>query len=110
MTNKNTDHRRQEVQQTVKSACDQLNVEGVDAGNYVDQLGCFFLKAFDETLNAKERPQFPMLLPSLSDHERIMKKLQITRPLVVEMRTKTAEPQLGLLRQSIMRKAFAGDL
>jgi len=48
MTNK-TDHRRQEVQQAVKNACDQLNQEGVDARNYVEQLAwLFFLKAFDE--------------------------------------------------------------
>lgn len=43
------DHRRQEVQQIVKNACDQLNAEGVDARNYVEQLAwLFFLKAFDE--------------------------------------------------------------
>lgn len=43
------DHRRQEVQQIVKNACDQLNQEGVDARNYVEQLAwLFFLKAFDE--------------------------------------------------------------
>jgi len=29
----NGDHRRQEVQQIVKNACDQLNQEGVDARN-----------------------------------------------------------------------------
>lgn len=46
---KNNDHRRQEVQQIVKNACDQLNQEGVDARNYVEQLAwLFFLKAFDE--------------------------------------------------------------
>jgi hypothetical protein len=32
----NIDHRRQEVQQIVKNACDQLNAEGVDARNYVE--------------------------------------------------------------------------
>ena len=43
------DHRRQEVQQIVKNASDQLNQEGVDARNYVEQLAwLFFLKAFDE--------------------------------------------------------------
>jgi type I restriction enzyme M protein len=43
------DNRRQEVQQIVKSASDQLNQEGVDARNYVEQLAwLFFLKAFDE--------------------------------------------------------------
>jgi type I restriction enzyme M protein len=47
--NNKIDHRRQEVQQIVKNACDQLNQEGVDARNYVEQLAwLFFLKAFDE--------------------------------------------------------------
>lgn len=53
---KNIDHRRQEVQQIVKNACDQLNSEGVDARNYVEQLAwLFFLKAFDETEARKEQ-------------------------------------------------------
>ena len=44
-----TEHRRQEVQQAIKSACDQLRDEGVDPRNYVEQLAwLFFLKAFDE--------------------------------------------------------------
>ncbi|MBU5637503.1 type I restriction-modification system subunit M [Geomonas sp. Red69] len=52
----NIDHRRQEVQQIVKNACDQLNSEGVDARNYVEQLAwLFFLKAFDETESRKEQ-------------------------------------------------------
>lgn len=47
--NGDLDHRRQEVQQAVKNACDQLRTEGVDARNYVEQLAwMFFLKAFDE--------------------------------------------------------------
>lgn len=54
MNKKNTDHRRAEVQQIVKNACDQLNAEGVDARNYVEQLAwLFFLKAFDETETRK---------------------------------------------------------
>lgn len=52
----NTDHRRQEVQQIVKNACDQLNAEGVDARNYVEQLAwLFFLKAFDEAETRREQ-------------------------------------------------------
>ena len=47
--NASTDHRRQEVQLAVKSACDQLRADGVDPRNYVEQLAwLFFLKAFDE--------------------------------------------------------------
>lgn len=56
MTQNDIDHRRPEVQQIVKNACDQLNAEGVDARNYVEQLAwLFFLKAFDETENRKEQ-------------------------------------------------------
>lgn len=52
---KNNDHRRQEVRQIVKNACDQLNQEGVDARNYVEQLAwLFFLKAFDEAEACRE--------------------------------------------------------
>ena len=54
-SNNNIDHRRQEVQQIIKNACDQLNQEGVDARNYVEQLAwLFFLKAFDEAETRKE--------------------------------------------------------
>ena len=53
--NNNKDHRRHDVQQTVKNACDQLNAEGVDARNYVEQLAwLFFLKAFDEAETRRE--------------------------------------------------------
>ena len=36
---KKTDHRRQEVQQYIKNACDELNQEGVAPRDYVEQLG-----------------------------------------------------------------------
>jgi type I restriction enzyme M protein len=56
MTQTNIDHRRLEVQQIIKNACDQLNAEGVDARNYVEQLAwLFFLKAFDESEARKEQ-------------------------------------------------------
>lgn len=43
------------MQQIVKNACDQLNAEGVDARNYVEQLAwLFFLKAFDEAEARRE--------------------------------------------------------
>lgn len=55
MTSNKADHRRQEVQQIVKNACDQLNQEGVDARNYVEQLAwLFFLKAYDEAETRRE--------------------------------------------------------
>ena len=49
-------HRRQEVQQAVKNACDQLNADGVAPRDYVEQLAwLFFLKAFDETEEQREQ-------------------------------------------------------
>lgn len=52
---KNNDHRRLEVRQIVKNACDQLNQEGVNARDYVEQLAwLFFLKAFDEAEKRRE--------------------------------------------------------
>ena len=54
--NGTVDHRRQEVRQIVKNASDQLNSEGVDARNYVEQLAwLFFLKAFDEAETRREQ-------------------------------------------------------
>ena len=48
-------HRRQEVQQAVKNACDQLNADGVAPRDYVEQLAwLFFLKAFDEAESQRE--------------------------------------------------------
>jgi type I restriction enzyme M protein len=50
------DHRRQEVRQAVRNACDQMNSSGVDARNYVEQLAwLFFLKAFDEAEARREQ-------------------------------------------------------
>ena len=50
-----TEHRRQEVQQAVKSACDQLRTDGVNPRDYVEQLAwLFFLKAFDEMESRRE--------------------------------------------------------
>ena len=49
------ENRRQEVQQAIKSACDQLRDDGVDPRDYVEQLAwLFFLKAFDEMENRRE--------------------------------------------------------
>lgn len=49
------DHRRQEVQQIVKNACNQMNQDGVPPRDYVEQLAwLFFLKAFDEAEARRE--------------------------------------------------------
>lgn len=53
--NGKAEHRRQEVQQAVKNACDQLNSDGVAPRDYVEQLAwLFFLKAFDEAESRHE--------------------------------------------------------
>ncbi len=50
------EHRRQDVQQAVKNACDQLNSDGVNPRDYVEQLAwMFFLKAFDESESRREQ-------------------------------------------------------
>src|SRR5262249_42357815 len=49
------EHRRQEVQQAIDNACDQMRTEGVHPRDYVEQLSwLFFLKAFEETENRRE--------------------------------------------------------
>lgn len=69
---KQTDHRRQEVQQLIKNACDELNQAGVDARNYVEQLAwLFFLKAFDE---AEERREQEASFDDSSFERRLTKK------------------------------------
>jgi len=53
--NGDVESRRQEVQQAIKSACDQLNSDGVPPRDYVEQLAwLFFLKAFDEMETRRE--------------------------------------------------------
>jgi type I restriction enzyme S subunit len=61
-------------------------------------------------LNAKEMAKFPMPIPSLAEQQKVVDQLQIARPLAEEMRAAMAEPELEFLRQSILRKAFAGEL
>jgi len=54
-SNGKVDHRRAEVQQIVKNACDQMRSEGIQPRNYVEQLAwLFFLKAFDESETRRE--------------------------------------------------------
>ncbi|MBM4395955.1 MAG: SAM-dependent DNA methyltransferase [Deltaproteobacteria bacterium] len=50
------EHRRQEVRQAVKNACDQMNSDGVAPRDYVEQVAwLFFLKAFDEAETRHEQ-------------------------------------------------------
>jgi type I restriction enzyme M protein len=57
-TNGISENRRQEVQQAVKNASDQMRIEGVPPRDYVEQLSwLFFLKAFEETENRREEEE-----------------------------------------------------
>ncbi len=54
--NDSVDHRRQDVRQAIKNACDQMRNDAVAPRNYVEQLAwLFFLKAFDETESRLEQ-------------------------------------------------------
>ncbi len=54
LTGEKLEHRRAEVNQAIKNACNLLNSDGVDPRNYVEQLAwMFFLKAFDEAEAAR---------------------------------------------------------
>lgn len=61
-------------------------------------------------LNAKEMARFPMPMPSLIEQQKVVARLREARPLAIELRTLMNEPETGFLRQSILRKAFAGEL
>lgn len=61
-------------------------------------------------LNAKEMAKFPMPVPSLEEQESIVARLMTARQLAEELRTSMAEPEIGFLRSSILKKAFAGEL
>ncbi|MBX3077083.1 SAM-dependent DNA methyltransferase [Candidatus Obscuribacterales bacterium] len=51
---KSVENRRQEIQQAVDNACNQMRSEGVHPRDYVEQLSwLFFLKAFEETENKR---------------------------------------------------------
>ena len=61
-------------------------------------------------LNAKEMAKFPIPVPSLSDQEAVVERLRVARTLAKELRSSMADPEVGFLRQSVLRKAFAGEL
>lgn len=61
-------------------------------------------------LNAKEMAKFPMPLPSLTEQEDVVAQLKAARPVAKELRASMAEPDIEFLRQSILQRAFAGEL
>ncbi|WP_186258572.1 restriction endonuclease subunit S [Burkholderia gladioli] len=61
-------------------------------------------------LNAKEMAKFPIPVPPLDEQEKVVAQLKIARPLAEELRTSMTEPEISFLKQSILQKAFAGEL
>lgn len=61
-------------------------------------------------LNAKEMAKFPLPLPTLKEQAEITELLDRARPLAEELRSTMAEPELQFIRQSVLQKAFAGEL
>lgn len=61
-------------------------------------------------LNAKEMAKFPMPLPSIDEQEKVVAQLKAARPLAEKLRASMSEPEISFLRQSILYKAFTGEL
>jgi restriction endonuclease S subunit len=61
-------------------------------------------------LNAKEMAKFPVPVPPLDEQERVVFRLRTARSLAKELRASMAEPEIGFMRQSILQRAFAGEL
>ena len=61
-------------------------------------------------LNAKEMAKFPMPMPSLESQLEIVEQLRTARQAATELRSIMANPGLPMLRQSVLRRAFAGEL
>jgi type I restriction enzyme S subunit len=61
-------------------------------------------------LNAKEMAKFPIPVPSLDEQKEIVARLMAARRLGDELRESMANPEIRLLRQSILQRAFAGEL
>lgn len=103
--NSSTNHRRQEVQQIVKNACDQLNAEGVDARNYVEQTA--------HKLNATEFSAFPIRIPStIKEQEIIADRLDAIETFSNQVRREISlkSHEVEELRKAVLRKAFTREL
>lgn len=61
-------------------------------------------------LNAKEMAKFPMPMPALEDQYEIVEQLSTARQAAIELRSIMADPGLPMLRKSILRRAFSGEL
>lgn len=61
-------------------------------------------------LNAKEMAKFPIPLPPLEEQEKIVARLKAARIPAKELRASMVEPEIGFLRNSVLQKAFAGEL
>lgn len=61
-------------------------------------------------INAQEIKQMPMPLPPLDEQQAVVDQMHDTEPLIDELWSTCNGGELGHLRASILRKAFAGEL
>jgi type I restriction enzyme S subunit len=61
-------------------------------------------------LNAREMAGFPLPLPPINRQQEIIDVLRSARSSAVELRSTWKMNEIDFLRESILRKAFAGDL
>lgn len=61
-------------------------------------------------INAKEIQRMPLPLPSLEEQRELIEKIIESEPLIDELASIFKKDGLSYLRESILRKAFAGEL
>lgn len=61
-------------------------------------------------INAQEIKRMPLPLPSIKEQEELVLKLNETEPIIDDLLSSFNEGEFAHLRESILRKAFAGEL
>lgn len=61
-------------------------------------------------INAQEIKRMPLPLPSLDEQEKLIEKINESAPFVDELTAFFQEDEISRLRESILRKAFSGEL
>ncbi len=61
-------------------------------------------------INAQEIKRMPLPLPSIKEQEELVSKLNETEPIIDDMLSSFNEGEFAHLRESILHKAFAGEL
>lgn len=61
-------------------------------------------------LNAKEMARFPMPVPPLDEQRRVVAQLKAARNIAEELRASLDGGEIAFIRESILRRAFAGEL